>query len=362
MRSACKHCGKHFYHERAGAQYCSTAHRVAALRQRQQPFPRVHWLGPVQSFSTRVTREGELSNDELADRLLEIADRDDDGAPKTARRFYYLALSHGHIRPDMGASEAAKKERDAAYKRVLDVLGRLRMQGRLGWDMVLDLTRELIEWQTYASPREARADMRQSYSEDRWIGQPYYPVLIVEKDTLDPICRPMARRWQMPFASSRGYGSLTLQHDIALMLRRRRQQHPKQWPFVFFISDLDPSGLDLERRWQEVLSEFGVVVQWRRLALTLEQVRTPQLDIERLSIDVKESDSRSRGYVEQYCRWFPDFETDPTTGEPIGRCWEADILPASAIEQALDFYIHQRLDTRLWKRREREIERARELL
>jgi hypothetical protein len=239
----------------------------------------------------------------------------------------------------MGASDAAKKARDAAYDRVLDVLGRLRMQGRLGWNMVLDLTRELVEWQTYSSPREARVYMRQRYSEDRWIGQPYYPILIVEKDTMHPICRPMAQRWQMPFASSRGYSSLTLQHDAALTLKRRRQQHPKQRPFVFFISDLDPSGLDPERRWQEVLNEFGALVEWRRVALTLEQVRNPRLDIERLSIEVKESDTRSKGYIERYCTWFPDFETDPETGEPIARCWEADILPASAIERNLNFYI-----------------------
>jgi hypothetical protein len=31
----------------------------------------------------------------------------------------------------------------------------------------------------------------------------------------------MASRWQMPFASSRGYGSLKLQHDAATLLCRR---------------------------------------------------------------------------------------------------------------------------------------------
>jgi hypothetical protein len=54
----------------------------------------------------------------------------------------------------------------------------------------------LTEWQTYASPREARAAMRRNYDEDRWLGQPYYPALIVEKDTMDPVCRPMAMAWQ----------------------------------------------------------------------------------------------------------------------------------------------------------------------
>jgi hypothetical protein len=31
---------------------------------------------------------------------------------------------------------------------------------------------------------------------------------------MEPVCQPMAQRWQMPFASSRGYSSLKLQHDV----------------------------------------------------------------------------------------------------------------------------------------------------
>jgi hypothetical protein len=34
--------------------------------------------------------------------------------------------------------------------------------------------------------------MRRNYEEDRWLGQKYFPVLIVEKDTLEPICQPIA--------------------------------------------------------------------------------------------------------------------------------------------------------------------------
>jgi hypothetical protein len=40
------------------------------------------------------------------------------------------------------------------------VLGKLRMAGDLPWEAVLDLTRELDQWQVYDSPREARASMR----------------------------------------------------------------------------------------------------------------------------------------------------------------------------------------------------------
>jgi hypothetical protein len=109
-----------------------------------------------------------LSKSELAEKLLNLADTADNGKPKTGRRYYYLALSYGYVSPDMGDTEAAKKSRDAAYNRVTDVLGVLRMDGRLPWRMVLDLTRELDEPLVYDSPRGARRHMRSFYDEDRW--------------------------------------------------------------------------------------------------------------------------------------------------------------------------------------------------
>jgi hypothetical protein len=333
MRITCKNpdCprqGKTFVPKRAGAQFCSGRCRTAAYRKRQAPLPRTRWWdGKEPRFASRGTLNYDgtpaLSRGELAERLIEIARGDDDGQPKTGRRFYYLALSHGYIRPDMSDTPEAKRSRDSAYARVTSILGILRKAGRLDWDMVLDLTRDLDQWETFSSPREARAALRLSYDEDRWLGQRYYPILIVEKDTLEPVCKPMASRLQMPFASSRGYGSLKLQHDVAEMLRHRYVR-TGQWAIIYFISDLDPSGLDLQRAWQEALESFGVrVIKFVRIGLTREQVDALDNPRLRQGIEVKPSDSRSESYIEEY-------------GE---RCWETDILPASVIEQALDDHI-----------------------
>src|SRR6516225_2992252 len=98
------------------------------------------------------------------------------------------------------------------------------------------------------------ANLRKYYNEDRWLGQSYFPILIVEKDTLEPVCKPIAQGWQMPFASSRGYGSLTLQHDAAELLQHRFVR-TGQRVVVLFVSDLDPSGLDLQRAWEEALRD-----------------------------------------------------------------------------------------------------------
>jgi hypothetical protein len=282
-----------------------------------------------------------MSNAELARRLLELAAEADGGEPKTGRRYYYLALSHGLIRPDMSDSAEAKRSRDAAYKRVTKILANLRKAGRLGWEMVLDLTRDISTPLTYASCREARASLRRIYDEDRWQRQKYFPVLVVEKDTMEPICQPIADHWQMLFASSRGYGSLKLQHDLAKRLNDR-YAHTKQPAIIYFISDLDPSGLDLQRAWQATMDNFGVTCIFIRIALNPDQVH----EFEHLSIEVKPSDSRSKGYIAEH-------------GD---RCWEVDVLPASVIEDAIESNILTWLDERDWEQREREIEVARKLL
>jgi hypothetical protein len=49
------------------------------------------------------------------------------------------------------------------------------------------------------------------------------------------------------------------------------------------------------RRWR--ISDFPV---FERLALTVEQVRDPELDLDRLAIAVKPSDSRAEKYVAEY--------------------------------------------------------------
>jgi hypothetical protein len=43
-------------------------------------------------------------------------------------------------------------------------------------------------------------------------------------------------------------------------------------------------------------------------------------------------------------------------------CWEADVLPATVIEEALNDHIQSWLDAQMWERRNAEIERARNLL
>jgi hypothetical protein len=162
----------------------------------------------------------------------------------------------------------------------------------------------------------------------------------------------MASRWQMPFASSRGYGASVRSKTMSLSLLINRRAKIGQKPLVLFISDLDPSGLDLERAWREALIEFGALSLFDvakecfvRIGLTMEQIAADPA-LAALGIDVKPSDSRSKRFIADY----------GTTR------WEADVLPATVIEAAINAAILERLDHDPWNQRDHEIERARALL
>ena len=87
-----------------------------------------------------------------------------------------------------------------------------------------------------------------------------------------------------------------------------------------------------------------------RIGLTRDQVRDNAdirgLPLERLGIEVKNSDSRAASSIRRHG----------------ALCWEVDILPGTIIGQELDAYVGDWLDHDLWGRRVSEIERARKLL
>ena len=141
----------------------ATLDRVAGCRQTD-----AYHDAPNTKHLKHVDGSPVLSQFELGEKLKELAREADDGEPKTGRRYYYLCLSNGYIRPDMGPE--GKGSRDAFTDRVGDVLKKLRLNGELPWGMVLDLTRELDEPVTYRDPREARQWLRDIYDEDRWLG------------------------------------------------------------------------------------------------------------------------------------------------------------------------------------------------
>ena len=136
---------------------------------------------------------------------------------------------------------------------------------------------------------------------------------------------------------------MKLQHDVARNVQERYAA-TKQLARVYFISDLDPSGLDLQRAWEKAMNNFLAMCIFKRIALTQEQV--DEHDLGAFALEVKPSDTRSKAYV-------------PEHGP---QAWEVDVLEPGVIRAAIDDDIREWLDDDAWQRREIEIDAARRLL
>jgi hypothetical protein len=78
------------------------------------------------------------------------------------------------------------------------------------------------------------------------------------------------------------------------MLNRRRAK-TGQTAIIYFVSDHDPSGHDLQRAWEEALRNFNVIGSVVRIGLTMDQVQNNTdsrgQSLEGLAIQVKPTDS-----------------------------------------------------------------------
>jgi len=112
----------------------------------------------------------------------------------------------------------------------------------------------------------------------------------------------------------------------------RRHAKTGQRTEILFVSDLDPSGLDLQRSWEDAMRNFGAPLHSSivRIGLTHAQVAAIP-DSDRMALEVKPSDSRAEKFIEAH-------------GD---RCWETDVLPAATIEAAIDARINGWLDLTL---------------
>jgi hypothetical protein len=213
------------------------------------------------------------------------------------------------------------------YKRLGAIIADARMAGLIDWSYLKDTgrnTEQNFHWDNYEdeSPGDIIRGNANGFYLHKWSNSPYHVEVMVEKDAIEGVIKPVCQRLDVPFTSNRGYSSITAQRDSGLRLREAMDEGKDV--VVLYVGDHDPSGLDMTRELQYKLELFSEgSITFKRLALNMDQIEeySPPPN------PAKTTDSRAASYIEQH-------------GDDS---WEVDALDpqimADLVEAAISEYV-----------------------
>ncbi|QDU41718.1 hypothetical protein Mal52_01710 [Symmachiella dynata] len=244
------------------------------------------------------------------------------------RKVFYLLLNlPGLLRNDVRKTPFANN--DECYQDVTDLLTRLRLDGSIPFDAIVDETRPVVEWDTHRSvgpfiTRELE-NLFSGYWRDLLQSQPNHVELLVEKNTVASALRKIAAKYTLPMTSGRGYSSLPPRKAMV----DRFRASGKEKLIVIAVSDFDPEGQDIPNAFGLSLrDDFDIgpdELVIIKAALTHQQ--TQELDLHEGQM-AKEDSSRYQRFVDAY-------------GD---RCWELEAIPTDTLREIVDGTIQRTID------------------
>ena len=201
------------------------------------------------------------------------------------RQLYYQMVARGHI-------ENSQK----SYKRIGSLVGDGRLAGMIDWDMITDRNRQTIYYANWTSPAARIRHAAETFRIDKWEDQPSHVEVIVEKNALSGVLRPVCSELDVRFTASKGYPSASILYKMSKRLNDMAGRDKEIW--ILHLGDHDPSGIDMTRDLEDRLGlfAFDADVNVDRLALNMDQVeemRPPENP-------AKMTDTRFKAYLAEF--------------------------------------------------------------
>jgi hypothetical protein len=192
--------------------------------------------------------------------------------PLSLRQVYYALVSDGSIEND-----------PREYKKLVTLLAKGRLSGRIPWKALEDRHREVHSAHGYESAdsfiESETENFLSGYSRDLMLGQTNALEVWVEKDALSRVVAEPAYEYCVPTVVAKGYASVSFVND----LRNRIEQNRREGKVtkILYFGDLDPSGMNmLPAMFMTLYEEMGVsqrIATYERCALSPEQVKKYKL-------------------------------------------------------------------------------------
>lgn len=248
----------------------------------------------------------------------------------TVRQIFYRATVLGLVPKD-----------ERGYAAVQQQLVRMRREGIIPYDRIVDNTRRRLHSGGYDNPRQYLDAIGHGYWANLWVDQPERVVVFLEKDALSGLVSTVTSRWQVPLYVNRGYGSVTY-------LREAAQDLSTDLPTtVLMLGDYDPSGWDARLSLVDEITSHheGAPLTFVHTALTRSQVVRWGVPTR----PTKTTDSRSHGVD-----W------------PGGESAELDAIDPDLFLRKIEEGITKRINHDLWReaqiREKRDQQRIRRAL
>lgn len=252
----------------------------------------------------------------LTERINEIlASYGAQGYKLTLRQLYYQLVSRDIVANNI-----------KSYNAIGNVVSQGRLAGLIDWSMIEDRVRNPVANMHWGSPAEILRAAERSYYRDRWEDQGFYVEVWCEKDAVSNIIEPVCRKLDVTFMANRGYSSQSAMYEA--YQRISNAEGAGRTPWIIYLGDHDPSGIDMTRDIKERLGTFlyaegATFRNVQRIALNMDQVKqyNPPEN------PAKQTDSRFESYVREY-------------GESS---WELDALEPSVlsalVQEAIELYL-----------------------
>lgn len=249
--------------------------------------------------------------------------------PLTLRQIHYQMVVRHKDYPNTKVS----------YDHLAQDLVVARMAGLVPWNAIDDPTRGLHSFTAWKSAQDRLKHAASTHHLSRWENQEYSPIVLVEKDAALGIISRACDDLDVPYASCKGYGSVSaLRNQVAHHCRLAIDND--KTPVVIHLSDHDASGWDMPRNLEEYLDLLvGQDVDMRHIALTIPQIVEGYGNGQPLPPDpVKSTDPRAEKYIANL----------EENGLEAG-AWEMDALPPADLHNLIAGEIKSLRDEDLWK-------------
>jgi hypothetical protein len=258
------------------------------------------------------------------DAIKNIIEERRDFWPLSDRQIHYALLNDP---PLTHASKPGSTYRNdkKSYQSLVELLTRARVAGDISMNVIQDVTRPVTVWPVHVDVqgfiRRELDGFCKNYWRDLLQSQPNHIEIVGEKNTIEPIIRPVAAQYCIPMTIGRGYCSLRPRYDIA----ERFGKSGKDRLVLLLLSDFDPDGEEIAHSFaRSMRDDFGIAkIEPIKVALTTDQVEEFDLPP---AMKAKKRGADEEGY-QGIAKTFVDKHGD--------NVWELEALPPETLQRVL---------------------------